>query len=236
MLKEAFDWIKVHGKPNELVVGESRFSDRVIHKIVNDVPRVTPLKVNTLAGVVDYLTADMDKTIKPFVHIESPNLVKVVSPFFGETRTREVYLEAQSVQSKLNLDNYIPTEEMIIHLATCFVENADREALIQALSSLVWTTSVKKSDDGLSQQVEIKTGVVSTAQVEIRPIRKLLPIRTFSEITPSEEMFLLRIKKHSEGEFHAMLKSADGKRWENDARQKIAKFVWAALPQMKVIF
>jgi hypothetical protein len=118
-------------------------------------------------------------------------------------------------------------------LATHFAPNEDQRAVIQVLSSLVATTSINRSDDGLSQQVVIKDGIATQSKVEIKPLRTLNPVRTFSEIEPCDEMFLIRLRKNG-NDFEALLKEADGQRWKEEALGKIYSFL--TFTNVKIIF
>lgn len=235
MLKEAFNWIADKAALKTIEVRGSEFTAERLHQVRVDVPRVEELQINSLRGLVDYIKEETESfSEKSFVHISTPTCVRFIAPFFGEMRAREVYVKATSNQSPLNL-GWLSTEEMIIQLVTKFREDEDQKNLIKLLSSLVGTTTVQKSDDGLSQQVEVRDGITTTAKVEIKPIRRLHPIRTFSEIEPCSEMFLLRLRKNG-AEFSAQLTEADGHKWEEEARMRISEFITAQLPDVKIIF
>jgi hypothetical protein len=241
MLEAAFNWIKDQVAPTQFQKGASTFVDKSINKVVDDVPRVAALHATSLSGVIDYLNTQAEKDLcggEVFVHVSTPEKVFVISSVFGETRQRDVFLISESEQSSLKTDRWMSTEEMIIHLATHFQENEDSKGMIKLLSSLVGSTVVQKADDGLSEQVEIKTGITTKEKVEVKPIRVLKPYRTFSEVEPCEERFLLRIRKEprNEASFEAKLIEADGLKWMEDAKSKIKNYITSHIEDIEVIF
>jgi hypothetical protein len=236
MLKEAFDWIANKAATKIVEVRGAQFTSEKLDPIRVDIPRVSELQCHSLQGVCDYLNQDIERLNDgSFIHIVSPNIVRIKSPFFGETRERETYLEAVCKQDPINT-NWMSTAEMIIHLVTHFSPNEDSDSMVKILSSLVSTTTIGKSYDGLSQQVVVKNGIATQTKIEIKPIRTLKPIRTFSEIEPCEEMFLLRLKQDGPN-FSAKLTEADGMKWQEEARRKIAAYIFGNCQKdIKIVF
>ena len=80
---------------------------------------------------------------------------------------------------------------------------------------------VSSVDNGISQEVSVKTGAVLKEQQTVQPIVHLQPYRTFLEVEQPVSDFLLRLDK----EGHPALYEADGGAWKVVAKRSIAAYL-----------
>lgn len=80
-------------------------------------------------------------------------------------------------------------------------------------------------DDGVSQQVVVKSGVSIEENKRTKSEYSLKPFRTFSEVSQPMSTFILRLRKGAE----AALYIADGGAWELTAIHNIRDYLKEAL-------
>ena len=107
-----------------------------------------------------------------------------------------------------------------MQLRSLYIPNDDLNYLLRLLSSVSTESKVTSNDNGVSQTVEARQGVVLTATVEVRPYVNLQPFRTFLEVAQPESMFLLRLKEGG----NVGLYEADGGVWKLEATRNIAGY------------
>ena len=89
------------------------------------------------------------------------------------------------------------------------------------------------SDDGISQRVTVRDGVVRVNDVVIKNPVYLRPFRTFCEIDQPESPFILRIKNSDgKGVPEIALYEADGGLWKHRAIQGIQAYLDKALDNL----
>ena len=134
----------------------------------------------------------------------------------------------------IRFNRYMPVEEFIIQLQTCFEEdeNHNKTKLLAFVSKLSSEVKVEIEDDGISQKVTSSTGnaVKHSESVTLPPIVKLKPMNTYPEINQVETMYLLRVDKDGD----VALFEADGGRWRFEAQKKIAEYIDERLGNMNL--
>ncbi|CAM3000170.1 hypothetical protein HAHI6034_11055 [Hathewaya histolytica] len=106
-------------------------------------------------------------------------------------------------------------------LQSSFVNVGDKEVLLK-YTGLIQDEAVKSiGDDGVSQQVTVKTGVASVGQAVVPNPVKLAPYRTFPEVDQPISEFIFRMK---EGPSAAIFES-DGGAWRNEAIKNIKEYL-----------
>jgi len=116
-------------------------------------------------------------------------------------------------------NRFISVEEMIIQLQTCFEESLNKSNLIALISKLSNDTSISLDDDGITQKMTVTQGIKTT--IQLPPLVKLIPIRTFYEVKQPEQLFLLRIDKSGA----VALFDAAGGRWKHDCQLVITDYL-----------
>lgn len=94
------------------------------------------------------------------IHVVSPTKVEVVGELNGHGQ-RPCFAEVRAVVDSLNLESYLDQESMIIMLQSHFEENDDRNIILKVVSNLRDESIHQQTDDGVSQSVQINSGVAS---------------------------------------------------------------------------
>ncbi|RXM53924.1 hypothetical protein DP134_14035 [Clostridium tetani] len=184
-------------------------------------PLASTLKVSTLTGLVDYIKTNIDKLGKLLIQVKSHDDVRLYSPL-NEDRQREMYIKAEAIlPNNIYYGQFIDTERFNIMLQSSFANSGDKEVLLK-YTGLVQDEAVKSiGDDGVSQQVTVKTGVASVGQAVVPNPVSLAPYRTFPEIEQPISEFIFRMKEGPS----AALFEADGGAWRNGAMIKIKDYL-----------
>lgn len=106
---------------------------------------------------------------------------------------------------------------------------AEREDVTKVASNIVSTQEATFSDDGISQQVVMKTGVTKKENAIIPNPVRLIPYRTFLEVEQPESEFVFRITEGRGGVPFFKLVAADGGRWEAVAVDNVKSYLVEAL-------
>jgi len=89
----------------------------------------------------------------------------------------------------------------------------DLDYVVRVASAISAEDIETSDDDGISQTVAMRRGVVLKGQETIRPIVNLAPYRTFAEIDQVVSAFVFRARKGNSG-IELALYEADGGRWQ----------------------
>ena len=117
-------------------------------------------------------------------------------------------------------DRFMAYEKAVIELRSLYIPNKGTDYLLQLLSSISNESKVTSSDNGVTQQVEARSGIALSSMVKIEPRVSLQPFRTFVEVAQPESEFLLRINERGEIGFF----QADGGVWNLEATRNVAAY------------
>lgn len=217
---------------------ELRDNGRQLGSVVQPL-RPQPLRVSTLTGFVDAIRAGVgsDSAPAPLVHVEDYLTVSLKARNSDPWGGRDVYVVAkhEPVQAFTFDHYYADPARFIIGLQVAFLATEELLWLIRVASSLKAGNSVQTSDDGFSQTVTLKAGEVSTAEVQIKPRIRLVPIRSFSEINPADSEFLIRFQQTPQGSPSIALFNVDGTKWKDETMLSIRKHLEAQLPDATIL-
>lgn len=191
-------------------------------------PSADAIDVYSLGAVVDYIGANRDglELTKCVVHVVSPQLVRLLGPITGKLRQREVYVQAKCENLTDNfIGKYVSHEDFMIGLQTRFVGDDSRSAVLRLLGNIKSEKVMTSGDDGVTQTVSAKAGVVLQAEAAVPNPVTLTPFRTFRDVAlqPSS-LFVLRAQQG-----HTLpnvgLFEADGGAWRLVAIQRVADWL-----------
>lgn len=220
--REALEYLVNLGEKKEPIIEleQGTFSKVNLTRVTE--PVAAKLTVSTLTGLVDYIKTNVDQLEgKLLIQVKSPQEVALYSPL-NTDREREKYVSAEAIlPNNVVYDRFLDTERFNIMLQSAFVGNKDKEILLK-YTGLVQDEAVKSvGDDGVSQQVTVKTGVASVGQAVVPNPVTLAPYRTFPEVEQPESTFIFRMK---EGPSAAIFE-ADGGAWRNKAILSIKAYL-----------
>lgn len=235
MIKQALEYLVNLKKPETIQVDERDYSTIDIKPIKE--AECEALNVYNLGALITYLRDNPDKLCDTkIVNIEGPTRVVVESPVFGKFKQREQHIKAD--YSKLIPDIYfgmfLDMEDFMIMLKSKFIETEELKNIISIVGNVQNEAVTHYNDDGFTQQVVVRTGVVRVGET-VLPSRILLkPYRTFIEVDQPESEFILRARKTSSGVEFALFE-ADGGAWKRKAIQNISEYLGEALSDIQNI-
>lgn len=225
-----FDHVKKSQDPKETAfispTGRIYTKDHLFE--LDDDPIIKPIESHTLASLCDYVKESADE-LDPHttIQIVSPTEIVVFSPPRALDAQRNVYFRATALVPQFSYDRYYDQETFALKLRSCFSKQGDVEKLIFAASNICQVNDAEFSDDGISQQASIRTGVVSKERAVLPSSPVLHPFRTFSEVDQPGSPFIFRVKNGETEKSGPMMKleEADGGAWRLDAMNNIKEFL-----------
>lgn len=208
--------------------------------------RVETLVIATLTGLVEFVKSQLSKLPLEegegvVVQVEGPNAAAVKGPIWeGRYRERDVFARAAAnnpLKAGFRFGTYYPLEDFNIHLRTLFTDSGSRDAIVALLGNVQGSQVAEGADDGFSQKVTVRRGVVKMEQQGVNNPVSLHPYRTFSEITPASSNFILRLKADpgKEEPPTVALFECDGGEWEQRAIKDIVTYLKGELPGQVII-
>lgn len=228
--KEALEYLVNLGWGQEPLVQTDLGVYSKTHLIRMEQPVADTLKVTTLTGLIDYIKSNIDKVEEELlIQVKSNEEVNLYSPLNAD-RNRELFLRAEAIlPSNIRYDRFLDTEQFNIMLQSSFVDKGSRAALL-TYTALTQDEAVKTvGDNGVSQQVTVKTGVATLEQAIVPNPVKLAPYRTFPEVEQPLSKFIFRMQEGPK----AALFEADGGAWRNEAIKNIKEYLAKELEEFK---
>jgi len=223
MLKELAQYINDLKRPEVVGVGGRDYSTINLTPIKE--PNVDTIEMSTLTGLIDFLERD-GNPVEHVVHIEDYNHIRVFSDVFGKFKQREYIAQVEHDGERFGFDQMKGHEEFVIGLQSLFIRQADWQNVMKIVTNISAVGELNVEDDGITQTVTHKAGIVRKGESEIKDIVNLKPFRTFYEIDQPESDFILRMKKPSEDKpLSVGLFEADGGMWRSVARDRVKKFL-----------
>ena len=183
------------------------FGERYIHQGENltrfTVPRINPVEVKSLTALNEMIKnfIENDSTAinvhLPVIITAEGNNIKVYTSI-DNTYGRQLIFEANPIIPKAILNRFIPAEQMIINVNTCFVQDKNTDNFIQSISKLYKVSKVEAVDNGIGAQLKVTEGVNTNEAVTINPIVALTPIGTYPELNQIRRKFNLRVDHDGE--------------------------------------
>jgi len=231
-IKEAIEYIAklaVEAEKTELVEidGNTYGTKRLTRYDV--AAKAEPIRATTLTSLVDYIKESREELRdRMIIQVVSPTQVNLYSGLLSE-RDREDLFEVNALLPNFCYNSFYNQEAFLISMQSCFMPSDDREAVTIVASNIVNSQEATFSDDGISQQAVIKTGVASRGTALVPNPVKLIPYRTFLEVEQPTSEFVFRVSKERDETPIFKLVEADGGRWKAQAVENIKNFLVAAL-------
>ena len=197
--------------------------DRVLPE---DDPEPSFVNVFSLHGLVDMIKADVDGMFAPckpmhIVRVTDETTVEVLSPALGVHKTRHRRILCKAPVPQIKFGQYLETEDFQVMMQTCFEKSDARDMVMTLAGSVSKEQSMRKSDDGMTQTVQVQTGVVTVGDVSLKNPVPLTPLRTFYEVEQVTSSFILRFDENAK----AALYEGDGGAWRLYAVRAVADWL-----------
>lgn len=229
MLREAMQWLTDQvQKPELLCLPEGDFLTKSV-VLPPAEPVAAAVQVGTLNAVVSYLEANRDwlELDRLSVLVADVDQVDVLGPLHGRHRQREHFLSAKPRGLTSIPSAWQDLESFLIWLqAECF-QTGDQAKVLSFLSRLRVGSDIQRTDDGVTQRVQVKAGVAHVENAELPNPVSLAPWRTFPEIEQPVSPFVLRLQQSGD-EVLAKLTDSSGGSWRVDAVSRIAQLLTAS--------
>lgn len=232
-LKDAINRIAELAKPYTLSTSDGhRYSNVDLHEVKPEVDLPARYSVDTLEALVKLIrTEGIDHSPRLYVRVDSARRVMVDTTYthkeYAEYSRLPLY-EAVSDVPSISVNQSISQERSIVELQSLYAVTEDRDYLLSLLSRIDVNQGVSSVDNGISQEVSVKTGAVLKEQQTVQPIVHLQPYRTFLEVEQPASDFLLRLDK----EGRPALYEADGGAWKLEAKRNIAAYLGEQLADL----
>ncbi|MCM2675597.1 hypothetical protein [Alkalicoccobacillus plakortidis] len=218
MLKEAMGYLIGLGKAEIHEVEGRKFSDKQLYSLKE--PTADAFTIHSLTGFVDYLKTKFDYEETLMIHVVSPEEVIAFSKL-NNGASRHEFIRATALTPEFRFDRFYNTEEFNIKMQSVFVQNEDRDIILQVVGNIREDDVKTYGDDGVSQSVVAKTGVSKVADVIVPNPVALKPFRTFVEIEQPVSSFVFRMQNGPS----CALFEADGGAWKINAIHRIESYL-----------
>ena len=230
--KEALEYLVELGIKEDPIVDlpQGTFTKERLTRVTE--PKAETLIVSTLTGLVDYIKSNIDTLPENLlIQVKSHKEVALYSPL-NVDRDREEYIRVEAIlPNNVVYDRFLSTEQFNIMLQSSFVDVGTKSTLLK-YTGLVQDEAVKTTgDDGVSQQVTVKTGVASVGQAIVPNPVELAPYRTFPEVEQPISKFIFRMQEGPK----AAIFEADGGAWINKAILNIKGYLQEQLKELENI-
>ena len=236
MLEKAINRIVELAKPNIVKHGNDEYSDKKLYRIHNDL-LAAPLELSTLSSLIEYIKRSNENQNgnEYIVHVVSPTRVDLISTL-NMDRERETLVTVRAEVPRINFDNWMENEKMLIAVQSQFVDDpeTDRAAVLK-FAGTVTSGSIKEyGDDGVTQKATVKHGVTSKVEGIVPSPCRLRPYRTFIEVEQPASEFIFRMREGSGETVQCALFEADGGMWKNEARSNIHAYLKKELEDAEI--
>lgn len=188
----------------------ARDPDGDLQEVPSPASLPAPLEMSSLRSLVEYVASRFDDDCEDGSRIDSkrvamivdgPERVRLVGPLFGEFNQREVIAVCEPyLATGFPYGRYLDIEEFITQLQACFVDTPMRGEILKVVGNIIDENVKTVVDDGISQSVTARTGIVKREEVKLPNPVDLRPFRTFPEIVQPQSLFVLRVRKTREGQ------------------------------------
>lgn len=227
-IKDALSYaVELAGKENKIIRSETgkEYFDSNEYNLQELNPRkyAPILELQTLKSLVDYLKSDNDfiNNRKLVVVVDSFHRVSVYDQVDFENGKRPQLISVKATVPVIPFSNWRDQEEFNIMLQSMFINDADRNLVLDFASHLKIEKGAEAQDNGVTQTVTVRDGVASLAQAKTPNPVTLRPYRTFNEVEQPASQFVFRVNKSA----NLALFEADGGKWKLDAVKNISDYL-----------
>ena len=220
MLKEAIEQIERMAAPTIHEVEGSVYSNKQLIHVMDKKPMPKCIELTGLDSVCKLVRNEADHVaLKIFIQVKDYRSVSVFTEL-DEDEDRLYLYRCVADTPAVTADRFLPYEKAVIELRSLYIPNEGTQYLLQLLSSISNESKVTSTDNGVTQQVEARSGIALNSMVKIEPRVTLQPFRTFVEVGQPASEFLLRINERGEIGFFP----ADGGVWKLEATRNVAAY------------
>lgn len=220
MLREMMEKVEAMAKPFVHEVDGQVFSNQKMVHVADRKPMPRCIELTGLDSVCKMVRNEAEHVgLQIFIQVKDYKSVSVFTEL-DEDEDRLYLYNCVADTPAVTMNRFMAYENAVIELRSLYIPNKGTEYLLQLLSSISNESKVTSSDNGVTQQVEARSGIALNSMVKIEPRVTLQPFRTFVEVAQPESEFLLRINDRGEIGFFP----ADGGVWKLEATRNVAAY------------
>jgi hypothetical protein len=202
------------------------------------------LIVHTLTGLVDYVNniARIDPVVAPeitSIHVYGPGRVDVCAPLRGRNNQRFVYLSARYDLPENGIGfrsgQFCDPETFTIALQSLFDDSGDVKEVLRLVGNMRSEQIKTTEDDGVTQVVGMRAGVVLKTEAKIPNPVILAPYRTFNEVEQPHSAYIFRVRENGDKPPLCALFCADGDAWKLAAIERIKQYLAEKITGIPII-
>jgi hypothetical protein len=234
MIKEALQYIIGLNKPEIIKVGDTDYSDKVLYEVEPKIYRPDALRISTLSAFIDYIRDNKDNLDYDdlIIHIKSYNEIELMSNLDYKAN-RNHFVKCSAEDNPFRFGMFYDAESFNIALQSMFCDAGNRSDILK-ITGCVRAEGVQTTgDDGITQSVVTKQGIVLGDTTNIPNPVLLAPYRIFVEVAQPISQFVFRARGE-EGMPMFALFEADGGFWKLTAVQRIKDYIANALADNKI--
>jgi hypothetical protein len=200
--------------------------------------------LHTLTGLVDYVNniskidpeaADKIKCI----HVLGPHSVHVLGALHGRNNVRYVYANAtyEPVKNGIGFQfgGFCDPETFTIALQSLFDDSGDVKQVLKLVGNMRSEQIRTSEDDGVTQVVGTRAGIVMKAQSDVPNPVILAPYRTFNEVEQPHSAYIFRVRENGDKPPLCALFCADGDAWKLAAIERIKRYLAEKITGIPII-
>ena len=220
MLKEAINEIEKLSAPTIHEFEGSVFSNQQLVHIMDKKPMPRCIDLTGLDSICKMVRNEAEHVgLQIFIQVKDYKSVSVFTEL-DEDEDRLYLYKCVADTPAVTTDRFMAYEKAVIELRSLYIPNEGTQYLLKLLSSISNESKVTSSDNGVTQQVEARSGIALSSMVPVEPRVTLQPFRTFIEVAQPASEFLLRINERGEIGFFP----ADGGVWKLEATRNVAAY------------
>lgn len=228
MLKDFVNKLMELAAPTTVEVDGSVYSNQDLVFIQDKKPMPRCIDLTGLDSICKMVRNEADHIgLQIFIQVKDYKSVSVFTSLDSDEDRLYLYKCVADTPS-VTTDRFMRYENAVIELRSLYIPNEGTKYLLQLLSSISNESKVTSSDNGVTQQVEARSGIALNSMVNIEPRVTLQPFRTFIEVEQPASEFLLRINERGEIGFFP----ADGGVWKLEATRNVAGYFENALKDL----
>ena len=170
-LRDAINRIVELATPYTITTDDGRrYCSANLREVKPEVELPTRYSVDTLEALVKMIrTEGIGHSLRLYVRVDSARRVMVDTTYthkeYAEFRRLPLY-EAVSDVPSISVNQYISQEKAVVELQSLYAVTDDRDYLLSLLSRIDVNQGVSSVDNGISQEVSVRTGAVLKHEVE----------------------------------------------------------------------
>ena len=228
MLRDFVNKLIELAAPTTAEVDGSVYSNQELIHIQDKKPMPRCIDLTGLDSVCKMVRNEADHVgLQIFIQVKDYKSVSVFTSLDGDEERLYLY-KCMADTPAVTTERFMAYEKAVIELRSLYIPNEGTKYLLQLLSSISNESKVISSDNGVTQQVEARSGIALNSMVKIEPRVTLQPFRTFIEVEQPASEFLLRINERGEIGFFP----ADGGVWKLEATRNVANYFETALKDL----